>query len=127
VVREHPLQRSVADVLRREIAMEGRVSAKGVLWFAVDVAMFFGAIPGAGRGIVQGLPDLWFLWGGRAYLIELKAKNGSLSQAQKAFIAAGLCSAVHVGVACTVDDVLRLLDAWQIPRAHRVIMQGVAA
>jgi hypothetical protein len=119
-LREHPLQKQIADALRREIAVEGRVSARGVVWFCVDVAMFFGAIPGAGRGIVEGLPDLWFLYGGRAYLIELKTPGGALSEAQKAFIAAGLCSAVHVGVACSLEQVLALLDSWGVPRAQRV-------
>jgi hypothetical protein len=119
-VREHPLQEQIAKLLAIEIAPAGKVSARGVVWFAVDVAMFFGAIPGAGRGIVDGLPDLWFLYAGRAYLIELKAADGELSEAQKAFIAAGLCSAVHVGVACTTDQVLALLDAWGVPRNQRV-------
>ena len=89
-VSEHAIQKAIADVLRREIAVEGRVSPAGVVWFAIDVAMFFGAIPGAGRGLIDGLPDLWFLHAGRAYLIELKAADGQLSEAQKAFIAAGL-------------------------------------
>jgi hypothetical protein len=119
-LREFPLQKQIADVLRREIASEGRVSARGVVWFAVDVAMFFGAIPGAGRGIIEGLPDLWFLYAGRAYLIELKAPGGALSEAQKAFIAAGLCSAVHVGIACSLEQVLALLDSWGVPRAQRI-------
>jgi hypothetical protein len=119
-VPEHSLQTQVAGLLRIEIAPEGRVSASGVVWFAVDVAMFFGAVPGAGRGIIDGLPDLWFLYGGRAFLIELKAPDGELSEAQKAFIAAGLCSAVHVGVACNSDQVLALLDAWGVPRNRRV-------
>jgi hypothetical protein len=63
--------------------------------------------------------DLWFLWAGRAYLIELKRPGGSLSEAQQAFICAGLCSAVHVGVACSSYDVLALLDGWGIPCAKR--------
>jgi hypothetical protein len=33
---------------------------------------------------------------------------------------AGLCSAVHVGIACSAHDVLRLLDSWDIPRHKRV-------
>jgi hypothetical protein len=32
----------------------------------------------------------------------------------------GLCSAVHVGIACDADDVLQLLDSWNIPRNKRV-------
>ena len=52
---------------------------------------------------------------GRAYLIELKAADGVLSEAQKAFIAAGLCAAVDVGVACTLEQVLALIDSWQFP------------
>ena len=119
VVHEHALQKEVADVLRRDIAVEGRVSAEGVVWFAIDVAMFFGSIPGAGRGIIDGLPDLWFLWDGKAFLIELKRRDGTLSESQKAFVAAGLCAAIHVGVASDVSHVLHLLDSWGVPRKKR--------
>ena len=120
VVSEHAEHRAIADVLRRDIAPEGRISDQGVVWFSIDVAMFFGAVPGAGRGIVDGLPDLWFLWNGGAYLIELKRCDGRLSEAQKAFIAAGLCAAIHVGVASDVSQVLNLLDSWGVPRKRRV-------
>jgi hypothetical protein len=119
-VREHGLQRQIADALRREIGAEGKVSRHGVVWFAVDVAMFWGAVPGAGRGIVEGLPDLWFLHQGKAFLIDLKTPSGILSEAQKAFIAAGLCSAVHVGIACSLTDVLALLDSWSVPRNRKM-------
>lgn len=118
--REHAIQAQVAGVLAREIAPAGKVSAAGVVWFSIDVAMFFGAVPGAGRGIVDGVPDLWFLHQGRAYLIELKVPGGSLSEAQQAFICAGLCSCIHVGVACSCEDVLARLDSWGVPRAGRV-------
>jgi hypothetical protein len=124
VVPEHAEQAAVNGMLAREIAPAGKVSRDGVVWFSVDVAMFFGDIPGAGRGIVDGLPDLWFLWNGGAYLIELKARDGALSEAQKAFIAAGLCAAIHVGVACDVPGVLNLLDSWGIPRKRRVRVAG---
>ena len=119
-----PFRFFAADVLRLELAPAGKVSRSGVLWFCVDHANYAGEVPGIriGRGIVAGLPDLFVLHAGRAYLIELKAADGQLSEPQKAFIAAGLCSAVHVGVACSVDDVLRLLDAWDIPRNKRVRM-----
>lgn len=122
VVREHPLQKQIADALRIEIAPAGKVSRLGVVWFSVDHANYAGEVPGIriGRGIAAGIPDMFVLYQGRAYLIELKAAGGVLSEAQKAFLAAGLCSAVHVGVAGSVEDVLALLDAWEVPRARRV-------
>src|SRR4051812_23081243 len=90
VVPEHALQRQMADTLRLEIAPPGRVSAQGVVWWAIDGADYGGAVPGTriGRGLTAGVPDLFFLHNGRAYFIELKAEIGVLSDAQQSVCAA---------------------------------------
>jgi hypothetical protein len=135
-VLEHPLQRQMCDVLRLEIAPPGRVSADGVVWYAIDHANFAGEVPGIriSRGIVAGIPDLFLLWQGRAYLVEIKTLEGVLSEAQQSVIAAVLASGGRVGVARTVDELLVCLDGWGIPRRHRVpaarpmrVSGGVAA
>jgi hypothetical protein len=57
---------------------------------------------------------------GRAHFIELKARDGILSDPQQSVIAAILASGGQCGIACDEWDTLRLIDAWHIPRAGRV-------
>ena len=63
LVAEHPLQKQIVDTLRLEIAPPGKVSRDGVVWWSVDHASYAGTAPGAlvGRGIVDGVPDLFVL------------------------------------------------------------------
>lgn len=129
-VPEHSVQRVVADVLRLEIAPAGKVSRHGVCWWSVDHANYAGEVPGIriGRGIVAGIPDVFVLAHGRSHFVELKTEQGQLSDPQRAVCSAVIASGGRVGVACCADDVLRLIDAWGIPRAHRVkLQQRVAA
>lgn len=122
VVREHPLQKQIADVLRLEIAPAGKVSRHGVVWWCVDHANYAGEVPGIriGRGIVAGVPDLLILHHGEAFLIEIKADDGEVSEAQRSVLAACLAASCRVAIARDAAEVLRLLDHWNIPRARRV-------
>jgi len=122
VVREHPLQKEIADVLRLEIAPAGKVSAAGVVWWSVDHANYAGEVPGIriGRGIVAGIPDLLVLHLGHAFLIELKAEDGTVSDAQRSVLAACLAASCRVAIARDWREVLRCLDQWDIPRKHRI-------
>ena len=122
VVPEHSLQKQIADVLRLELAPPGKVSRLGVCWWAVDHAAYSGEVPGIriGRGVVAGLPDLFFLHRGMSFMVELKTVLGELSDAQRSVCAAMLGSGGRVGVARTVEEVLACLDGWGLPRAHRV-------
>jgi hypothetical protein len=124
VVREHPLQKQIADVLRRELGPPAKVSRFGVTWFCIDHANYAGEVPGVriGRGIVSGIPDLFVLHRGRSHVIEIKADDGSLSEPQQSVLAAML----HTGTAAAVCrdwiEVLACLDTWEIPRNRRVIV-----
>lgn len=122
VIREHPLQKQIADVLRIEIAPPGKVSRYGVVWFCIDHANYAGEVPGirVGRGIIAGIPDMLILWRGGAFLIEIKADDGTVSDAQRSVLAAALAASCHVAVARGASEVLLLLDQWRIPRAHRI-------
>lgn len=124
VVPEHPLQKQIADCLKLEIAPAGKLSKFGAIWFSVDHANFAGEVPGVriGRGIIAGIPDVFVLYRGRAYLIEIKSTNGSLSDAQSAVMAAAILAGVRCAVVDTVDDVLRALDEWQVPRKRRLML-----
>jgi hypothetical protein len=121
VVREHPMQRQCTDMLRLEVAREGHVSRDGVVWFSIDQANF-ASVPGTrvARGICAGVPDVVVLYRGAAYFIELKSDDGVLSDAQRELCTALLWAQCYVGVARSADDVLGLLDIWEIPRNRRV-------
>ena len=117
---EHAEQRAIAVTLRLELAREGHVSARGVCWFSIDQANFAG-VPGTriARGICAGVPDIIVMFRGRCFWIELKAANGVLSGPQREMTLALMGAQCAVGVARNAEDVLRLLDAWEIPRARR--------
>ena len=119
---EHGIQRSMAQVFRLEIGPEAKVSPHGVTWFCIDHAQYGGAQPGVrvGRGIPSGIFDCLVLWQGRAFWIELKSRDGTLSDPQRSMAATLLLSGCRIGVARDADECLACLDEWQIPRAHRV-------
>lgn len=123
MVREPQLHRQIADVLRFELGPPGRVSRHGVCWWSVDMASYGGVAPGlrTGRGCIAGIPDMQLIYRGRAYFIELKAVDGVLSPAQQAVATALASCDVPFGVARDVDEVLQLLDGWEIPRERRVM------
>lgn len=124
VVREHPLQRQICDVLRLEIAPAGKVSKKGVVWWSVDHANYAGEVPGVrlGRGIIAGIPDTFLLHRGKAHFIEVKAEDGELSDAQKSVATAVVVAGGRVGVARSAAEVLMCLDEWGVPRHRRVAL-----
>jgi hypothetical protein len=120
---EHPLQEQVRKVLELEIAPPGKLSERGVCWYAVDHASYHGEVPGArmARGVVAGLPDNWFHWGGQSGCIELKAKADAaqLSEPQRERLPILAQSGVLVAVCNDPWQVLQVLDAWGVPRARR--------
>lgn len=123
VVREPVLHKQIADVLRWELGPPGRVSRHGVTWWSVDMSNFADVAPGlrTRRGAVAGVPDLMLVYRGRAYFIELKARDGVLSPAQQVVATTLTLCGCPWGVARDVDEVIDLLDAWGIPREHRLM------
>jgi hypothetical protein len=125
-VPEHAEQKAVTAVLRMEIAREGHVSEHGVCWFSIDMA--YGHDPGgagvaairAARGVVAGVFDIIVLYQGRAFWIELKSRDGIVSDPQRSMAATLLLSGCKIGVARDADEVLAALDEWNIPRKKRV-------
>jgi hypothetical protein len=121
VVPEHSIQRTVASVLRLEIGLEGKISGDGVTWFSIDHAgppELLGMR--SGRGIPDGIFDMVVLYQGRAFWIELKSRDGTVSPPQRSMAATLLLSGCRIGVARDERDVLALLDAWELPRRRRV-------
>jgi hypothetical protein len=121
-VAEHSLQKQINDVLSIEVSPPGKVSRFGVVWWSVDHAFYGGEAPGAriGRGIVAGIPDMLVLHNGAAFMIEVKAADGELSDAQRGVLCAVLAARGRVAVARDANEVLACLDYWKIPRARRV-------
>jgi hypothetical protein len=119
---EHDIQREVARVLRMEIGPEARISPQGVTWFSIDHANVGGEVPGirVGRGIPPGILDILFLYRARAFWVELKSRNGILSEPQRDMAATLLLSGCHVSVARDWGEVLLALDVWDIPRKRLV-------
>ena len=73
-----------------------------------------------GRGIPPGIFDMLVLYQGRAFWIELKSRNGTVSDPQRSMAATLLLSGCRIGIARDEDEVLSCLDEWQIPRKRRV-------
>ncbi|HTI79467.1 MAG TPA: hypothetical protein VL614_03355 [Acetobacteraceae bacterium] len=119
---EHGIQRRIAGVLRIEIGAEAKISEHGVTWFCIDHANHHGEVPGirVGRGIPPGIFDMLVLYQGRAFWIELKSRNGTVSDPQRSMAATLLLSGCRIGIARDEDEVLNCLDEWQIPRKRRV-------
>ena len=119
---EHSIQRVVAGVMRLEVGPEAKISEAGVTWFSIDHANNHDQVPGirVGRGIPPGIFDMLVLYQGRAFWIELKSRDGTLSDPQRSMAATLLLSGCRIGVARDEGEVLALLDAWQIPRKRRV-------
>lgn len=72
-------------------------------------------------GVKPGVPDVVVVWKGRAIFIELKAKGGSLSDAQKQMQSdLTLAGAVVLSVARSVDEVADFLEGLGIPLRGRL-------
>jgi len=122
VVREPILHKQIADTLRLELCPPGRISRDGVTWWSVDMAAYAGNVPGirTARGCIAGVPDMVILHQGSAYFLEVKADDGSVSPMQQVVGVAILLAGARYGVARNPAEALQHLDAWEIPRAHRI-------
>lgn len=120
--KEWEIQARITRVLTREIAPPTKVSKHGVVWWSIDISSYHGvAATRMLRGIMAGVPDMFFLFQGRAFFIELKRPElGEMSDHQCEVASAILVGGGRVGVACNEEQVLALLDAWQVPRAKAV-------
>jgi hypothetical protein len=125
VVPEHSIQSVMARTLAIEIAPAGKLSRFGAVWFSVDHANYAGEVPGirVGRGIIEGVPDVFVFFRGSCFMIELKAEGGTLSDGQRATLAAVSLAGIKCAVCDSVDRVLRALDHWGIPRKRVVMFQ----
>ena len=121
-IPEAALHQQIARILTIEIAAPGESSPQDVCWFSQDIANYGGTTPGlrTSRGVIAGVPDLVVHWRGRGHYVELKARDGRLSAEQKKVGASLAKAGCGFAVARSVEDLLAQLDAWEIPRAHRI-------
>lgn len=111
--RAHPeqtLQRQVADFLS--------VALAGNSWWSTMPLGGGGSIRGKilrGLGTRAGLPDLLVVNDGRAIWLELKSKNGRLSEVQQECHAALARARCPVTVCRHLDDVIAALRAAGVP------------
>lgn len=109
---ETQLVRSVLDAL----------AARGVWsWRENSGLTVFGSVGGASRRVVRGAPKgtpdiLGVLPGGQLFGIECKTAKGRQNPNQKAWEQKAAKHSVRYGVARSVSDALRLVDAWQADR-----------
>jgi len=113
---EHELQAEVSRALRIMLPREAFLTA---IDHANKASGKFGARL-QGRGAVSGLPDLWIIWQGRSYCIELKRKGGYLSPTQKDCHDMLRQAEARVAVCHSLDEALEALRVWQIPLRGRV-------
>lgn len=66
-------------------------------------------------GLVAGMPDLLFIHRGNAFGMELKAKNGKLTEAQHQMIMQLAICGMDVRIVRTLDEALFCLKEWEIP------------
>ena len=122
---ELDLHRQLAQVLTLEIAPPRRISRHGVIWWASDISNSAMARPGAraAQGIGGGIPDLMFLYASEIYFQEIKRRGaGELSDAQAEFMAQARLAGAPSAICWDIETCLANIDAWKIPRHHRVAL-----
>jgi hypothetical protein len=113
---EHELQREVSHALRIMLPREAFLTA---IDHANKASGKFGARL-QGRGAVSGLPDLWIIWRGRSYLIELKRKGGRVSDTQQLCHELLRRAEARIAVCHSLDEALDALRGWGIPLRGRI-------
>jgi hypothetical protein len=114
---EHDLQRRIVKMLNTGILRPG------VFWTAINPLPGRSALAGAQAkqlGVVAGVPDLVFVYGGFSLWVELKAdKRGRLSKVQKATQARLLAAQLMSGHVLTITSTNDLLVALANARMTR--------
>lgn len=114
-VSEAAIQRTVIEHLKWR-------PASTICWFAVPNGGARRKTEAAilsGHGVISGVPDLILIARGRVYGLELKAHNGRLSDAQRAFQELMRSCGAIVETTYGLDAALATLERWHLLRAQR--------
>jgi hypothetical protein len=115
---EDELHYQVARLLSLAIARPGVVSSDKVIWWTIESRAKRSVYEGARnkrRGCIAGCPDIFVMYRGRAFWIELKTPTGKTSDAQLELHGSIVQAGSNIGVARSVTDILPLLWSWSIP------------
>lgn len=110
--REEDLHRAVADFAALACPKGGEVA------FTTFPAGGGGKVRGAilkAMGLRAGWPDTQLMWRGRAFFVELKTKDGVLSQAQKDCIADLARAGCPCGVARSAEQWEEIVRGFGVP------------
>jgi hypothetical protein len=111
---EDAIQRAVFE----HLAVRG---APGVFAFHPANGGWRSRVEGAilkGLGVRPGVPDVIAIKAGRAYGLELKARRGRMTEAQRTACAALRAAGAAVVTTYGLDDALSQLDRWGLLRGR---------
>jgi len=103
--------------LHQTIAQYLESRCGGDAWFTTFPSGGGGRLRGAilrGMGLKAGVPDILFIWKGRAYWVEVKAPKGKLSVSQIECQMDLKQAGCEVATVRSVEDVEDALCRWQI-------------
>ena len=107
-LKEANIQRAVCEYLRLQVR-------PGVFWTHVPNGGKRDARTGAmlkRQGVRPGVPDIYLLYAGRSFFIELKSDNGRLSSAQYQCLREIDDAGGYYCVAYGLDEALDALKVW---------------
>jgi hypothetical protein len=68
----------------------------------------------AGIGVTPGTPDIFAVYQGRCFALELKAPEGKLSEAQRGAHEALRAAGAEVATCWGLDEALKQLEKWKL-------------
>lgn len=114
-----PMRRAQPEqALQRQVVQFLAVALEGNSFFTTIPLGGGGRLRGAilhGLGVKRGLPDVLVINDGRAIWLELKAKRGFVSEAQRGCHAALASARCPVAVVRSLDDVIEALQRAGVP------------
>jgi hypothetical protein len=110
-----------AEIQRSLVAHLQWRAARDCYWFAVPNGGARRPIEAAimkGLGVRAGTPDLILIRQGRAHGLEIKAKQGRVSDPQRACHAEMTAAGATVAVATGIDEAIEVLEGWGLLRGR---------
>jgi hypothetical protein len=108
---EQAIQRNIVDTLRMILPRDSFLFAvpNGGARSGLEASIF------QGQGVIAGVPDLMLCWAGRAFGLEVKADNGTMSPRQHATHDVMRRAGVPVAVVRGLPEAIAFLREQQVP------------
>ena len=110
--REQAIQRTIAELL-------DTAGQPGLVWFHVPNGGARSPIEAAilnGLGVKRGVPDIFAVYQGNLYVLELKTEDGTLSNDQRVMLERLAAAGAYTAVAYGVDQAIATLKSWGLVR-----------